>query len=111
MGRIALITISTIIATIVIIVVNLLTSGGAWWLWPALVALVIAAIVTEVLRDRRSAEPGGASQEISASGGALVDGSPQRAEGAGAMVSQRITARREGKVRNSSQTYRAEDDS
>ena len=106
MSRIAWIAVGVITATLLTIVVNLATSGGAWWLWPVLVVLVITAIVVEVRRDRRSRPPAGPSQEISASGGARVEGSAQLMEAPGGAVSQKITARRKARVQRSSQTYR-----
>jgi hypothetical protein len=106
MGRVAWIAAGVIIATVITIVITLATSGGAWWLWPILVALVAAAILAEVMRARRLDAPTGNVQEIVASGAATVDGSAQLAEGQGTAVSQRITARRKARVRNSPQTYR-----
>jgi hypothetical protein len=52
MRRVARISASVIVATIITIVINLATSGRTWFLWPVLGVLVIAAIVVEVRRDR-----------------------------------------------------------
>jgi membrane-bound metal-dependent hydrolase YbcI (DUF457 family) len=53
MSRVAWIAAGVVIAAVSTLVINLVTSGGAWWLWPILVALVAAAVMTEVMRDRR----------------------------------------------------------
>lgn len=105
MSRIAVIAAGVIVATVVAIVVNLVTSGGAWWLWPILVALVAAAIVVEVVRDRRSNGASDPSQKIKAGLGGTVEGSGQDAEGGG-RVRQTISAWGKGQVRNSPQKYR-----
>jgi hypothetical protein len=105
MGRVAWIAAGVVTAALITIVINLVTSGGAWWLWPILVALVAAAILAEAMRGRRPDAPTGDSQEIIASN-AMVEGSAQLAEGRGTTVSQKIIARRKAKVRNSPQTHR-----
>ena len=62
-SRVVRVAAGLIVATVLAIVVNLVTSGGAWWLWLVLSGLVIAAIVTEVLRDRGSQPAGGSTQD------------------------------------------------
>jgi hypothetical protein len=106
MGRTAWIGAGIAVATLIAIVVNLATSGGAWWLWPILAVLVVAAIAIEVYNrrvERRSAHSG---QEITATGGAQVVDSPQSIEASGGEGQQRIVARRWGVVRRSGQYRR-----
>jgi hypothetical protein len=104
MGRIAWIAGGVIAGTLVAVVVNLVTSGGAWWLWLVLGLLVVTVIVVEVRRDRRT--PPEMSQQISATGNALVEDSPQLIAAPDGPVSQDITAHRKGIVRRSGQTFR-----
>jgi hypothetical protein len=51
-ARIAYIASATVLATVASVVVNIVTSGGAWWLWPILAVSVAAAIVVEIWRER-----------------------------------------------------------
>ena len=103
MNRIAWIAAGTIVGTALSLVVNLATSGGAWWLWPLLGVLVLAAIAVEVRRNRRT---DGQDLEITASSGGQVEDSHQLEEGTSGEASLRISARGCGIVRRSTQTFR-----
>jgi hypothetical protein len=107
MGRIGWIAAGAVFTTGLAILVNLVTSGGAWWLWPALAALLIAAIAASVMQDRRQSSPTGTNQDIRAANASLIEDSPQLAEREGVPISQSITARRKGIVRRSGQTIKS----
>ena len=107
MAKTAWIAVGVILGTAVAIVVNLVTAGGAWWLWPVLIILVAAVVTVSVIRDGEGKTAAGVSQEIASDRGE-VDQSPQMAEGgAGTSISQRITARHGGKVIRSGQSARS----
>jgi hypothetical protein len=106
LARTAWIAVGVILGTAVAIVVNLVTAGGAWWLWPVLIILVAAAVTVSVLQNGERKAATEVSQETSADHGE-VNQSPQIVEGvAGTSVSQIITAWR-GKVNRSGQTVRS----
>src|SRR5260370_29085095 len=106
MGWIVWIVAGAVSAAVIAIVINLVASGGAWWLWPVLFVLLAAAVVVEIMRDRRHVGPPDVSQRMTAGGGATVEDSAQLPEGLGTARSPTVKVRRQGKGRKCPQTYR-----
>jgi hypothetical protein len=80
-------------------VINILSDGGAWWLWPVLVALVAIEIVIVIVRQRTSAKPDSDVQRVDARGGRVDDARQETVGGTGSGT-QEIKVRKGGDVRN-----------